>query len=177
MVNSIKNIWFILILLSFSSCEKVQNMTVKESKNNYTFRENLYNKINLFIDSSSCRKDKIVEVRYQKFDNKEFIQISTQKIFITDSLCALEEYKNHLLAFYNNDVFDTVIKRRDREAMINKYKQWNLYEIDFTETGFPCFDMYEIIDYDLINVARDSYYYNNLFSAPPMLTPPPPPNK
>ncbi|GAA5085431.1 hypothetical protein GCM10023210_06250 [Chryseobacterium ginsengisoli] len=182
MVNKIKKIVFFLSLLFLCFCNKKHNAPPAFSidrKNTLTVENQLYNKINLFVDSSNCRKDKVIAVRYQKLDNKEFVQISAQNVFITDSLYALKEYNGHLLAVYNKEFFDYVIisNELERKKMIKKNDIFDFNKNNQTETSIPCFDLYEINNKRLIPVPKNTYYYNNLFADPPMLPPPPPPVK
>ncbi|CAD7807283.1 hypothetical protein CHRY9390_01635 [Chryseobacterium aquaeductus] len=172
MVNNIKKLGFILIIIFLYSCSK-EKMIHKESENNQTLNEKIYNKINFFIDSSSCSKNKVVAVRYQRYNGKKFIQISSQNVFITDSLFILKDYKSHIIAFYNKEFFGKTIDLNinDSKNTIKKNVQWDLYKNNYTGTGIPCFEMYELYNNKLIEVSKNSYYYNNLFVNPPMLKP------
>src|SRR5690625_1694131 len=103
-------IQLLLLLLLIISCNKSKDRItplLKEEDNLMFF---LGEQIKNFIDSSECEKEKVVEVRYQKYKNKEYIQISAQEVFITDSLYILKEYKKYLIDIYNEDIINKLIK-------------------------------------------------------------------
>jgi len=182
MINKIKKIVFFLSLLFLCFCNKKHNAHSAFSinkKNTLTVENQLYNKINLFVDSSGCRKDKVIAVRYQKLDHKEFVQISAQNVFITDSLYALKEHNGYLLAVYNEEFFNNIIisNEFERKKMIKKNDIFDFNKNNQTETGIPCFDLYEINNKRLIAVPKNTYYYNTLFADPPILPSLPPPSK
>lgn len=170
-------IQLLLLLLLIISCNKSKDRItplLKEEDNLMFF---LGEQIKNFIDSSECEKEKVVEVRYQKYKNKEYIQISAQEVFITDSLYILKEYKNYLIAFYNEDFFSEFIQKDTvkNNSIINKNPQWDFNKNGSNKTGYPCFDMYEKKGSELIKVKSDTYEYNNLFTNPPMHPMPEPP--
>lgn len=177
-VNNLNKISFVLIILLLFSCKKEKEI-LPAFKKAQTLEQEIYDKADLFIDSANCRKDKVIAIRYQKYDKKEFIQISAQNVFITDSLLMLKEQKNHIVAFYNKEFFGKVLKYNSNESkrIIEKNSQWDLYKSNYTGTGIPCFNMYELINGKLVQVPINSYYHNNLFANPPMLEPAPPPSK
>lgn len=141
------------------------------------FEKKLYSKIDIFIDSSNCRKNKVITVRYQKLKKRNFIQLSSNKFFIPDSLYVLKEYKGHLIAIYNKEFFDNTIDAEKTDSLMIKKNHWNVYNRRQMETGIPCFDMFEVVNGELIKLSIKSHYYNNLFDNPPMLPPPPPPSQ
>lgn len=158
-----------------NSCEKEKR---KIDTNSSALKQEVYSKINSFIDSSNCTNYKVISVRYQKSNKKEFIQISAENAFITDSLFILKEYKKYVIAFYNREYFKKHIIDNDINAnTIKRNVNLDLYENNFTDTGIPCFDMYELSSKGLIQVPKNSYYFNNLFANPPMSEIPPPPVK
>lgn len=172
-----KKIILIVILVICYNCHK-KEAVVPISK--HSLKDKLYSKIDNFIDSSHCEKNKIIEIRYQKYDGKDFVQISMAGIFMPDSLYVLTPYRSdYLLAFYNKEYFKKIIEKdslKNNEIIANN-RQFNLDEISYTETGIPCHDMYVLTNEKFEKVSQDSYYYNNLFGSPPMLPPPPPPVK
>ncbi|MDR6514250.1 hypothetical protein [Chryseobacterium camelliae] len=179
MENSFRVI-VMVILFFLTSCKKNEfksHRLLKEDKTVNPLEKKLYSKINMFIDSSNCRKNKVISIRYQRFKKKDFIQVSSDGFFIPDSLYVLKEYKNYLVAIYNKDFFDNIIEPVKMDSLMIKNNQWNIYKRNQMETGIPCFDMYELVNGKLVKVSINSYYYNNLFADPPMLPPPPPPSK
>lgn len=176
--NNLNKIGLVLIVLLCTSCKK-ENKFLLAPKKVQTLEQEIYDKADSFIDSANCRKDKVIAIRYQKYNKKEFIQISAQDVFITDSLLMLKKQKNHIVAFYNKEFFGKILKYNNNESktIIEKNSQWDLYKSNYTGTGIPCFNMYELINGKLIQVPTNSYYYNNLFANPPMLEPAPPPTK
>lgn len=177
-VNNIKKIGIALIILFLHSCMKDKELS-KITTSAQTLEEKIYEKVNSFIDSSNCKGERVVAIRYQKYKGKEFIQVSSQNVFITDSLFILKEYKSHILAFYNREFFMKKLRNKgvESENTIKKNHEWNLDKTNFTKTGIPCFNMYELVGKKFIDVPKNSYYYNNLFADPPMLKSPPPPTK
>lgn len=179
MENSFKII-SIVILFFIISCKKnePQNLPFQNMDRNIKpFEKKLYSTIDMFIDSSNCRINKVITVRHQKFKKRDFIQVSSNKFFIPDSLYVLEEYKGHLIAIYNENFFNNTIGAGKIDSLTLKNNHWNIYKRSQMETGIPCFDMFEVVNGELIKLSTDSYYYNNLFENPPMLPPPPPPLK
>ncbi len=175
MVSNLKKIVVLLIVFFLNSCEKEKR---NEDTNPPTLQQEIYSKINSFIDSSNCTNYKVISVRYQKSNKKEFIQISAEDAFITDSLFILKEYKKHVIAFYNREFFKKNIIDNDINAnTIKRNVNLDLYKNNSTDTGIPCFDMYELSSNGLIQVPKNSYYFNNLFTNPPMSEAPPPPVK
>ncbi|WP_407402528.1 hypothetical protein [Chryseobacterium sp.] len=167
--KSLNKIGFILIILFLSSCKKEKEI-LSSPKKFQTLEEKIYDKADSFIDSANCKKDRVVAIRYQKYNEKEFIQISAQDIFITDSLFMLKERKNHIIVLYNREFFEKILKYSDDEnkRVIKKNSQLDLYKNNYTSTGIPCFYMYELIKGKLVQIPTNSYYYNNLFADPPM---------
>ncbi|SHG92860.1 hypothetical protein [Chryseobacterium vrystaatense] len=179
MENNLKII-SIVILFFIISCKKKEHQNFSFQNVDGTikpFEKKLYSKIDMFIDSSNCTKNKVITVRYQKLKKKDFIQVSNRKFFIPDSLYVLKEYKGHLIAIYNKEFFDNTISVGETDRLMIKNNRWNIYKRNQMETGIPCFDMFEVVNGELIKLSVESYYYNNLFENPPMLPPPPPSKK
>lgn len=173
-----KYLFFILAIVIIFSC-KEEKKEIKHPIEDeiLSFEELIYTKINDFIYSSGCERKKVVEIRYQKYKNKEYVQISAQEVFINDSLYVLKDYKNYLIAFYNKGFFRRFIQKDivKHDSLISQNSQWDFNRVGSTETGYPCFDMYEKIGITLIKVKPDTYEYNNLFADPPMFPAPEPP--
>lgn len=170
----------IIVLFFIISCKKNESRNLSfqnVDRSVKPFEKKLYSTIDTFIDSSNCRKNKVIAVRHQTFKKRDFIQVSSNKFFIPDSLYTLEEYKGHLIAIYNKEFFDSTINARKNDSLMIKNNPWNVYRRSQMETGIPCFEMFEVVNGELIKVSIESYYYNNLFENPPMLPPPPPPSK
>jgi hypothetical protein len=172
-----KKLILIVMLVICYNCHKKESIGLSSER---SLKDKLYNKIDKFIDSSNCEKNRIIEIRHQKYKGKDFLQISTAKIFMPDSLYVLTPYKSdYLLAFYNKEYFKKFIRQdslKNKETMESN-KQFNFNKINYTETGIPCHDMYILTNKKIEKVSQNSYYYNNLFASPPLLPPPPPPTK
>ncbi|RNA62055.1 hypothetical protein D1631_08960 [Chryseobacterium nematophagum] len=174
-VNNLKKIVLILIIFLLSSCKK-EKVILDGSKMTQTLEQKIYDKADLFIDSANCRNNKVIAIRYQQYNKKEFIQISAQDVFITDSLFMLRENKGHVIAIYNKEFFEKVLKynNENNKKIVEEKSYLDLYKANHTATRIPCFYMYELINGKLVQIPKNSYYYNNLFSNPPMfeITPP-----
>lgn len=166
-----------LLFLFFSCKENEKERQYLPEKNALSFEELIHAKINDYIYSSGCERKKVVEIRYQKYKNKEYVQISAQEVFINDSLYVLKDYKNYLIAFYNEEFFSGFIQKDivKNDSLISQNSQWDFNKVGSTEIGYPCFDMYEKVGTTLIKVKPDTYEYNNLFADPPMFPAPEPP--
>lgn len=175
MIKSCINILVVFVIaLQIYNCNKYKDEVSPKNVVSLSIEDNLFIKIDSFINSKNCKKEKVIEIRYQKYKDKEYIQISTEKTFITDSLFILKNYNNYLLAFYNEEFFNKFLNKNDqeRDSIVNVNIEWNLASSNKFYTGYPCFDMYEKRDNDLIKVKTDTYEYNNLFLEPPMFDAP-----
>ncbi|SDJ39795.1 hypothetical protein [Chryseobacterium jejuense] len=95
-----KLLLFIIVNLSLMSCNK--NKKVDPDQHN-AFEKELISSIDYVLDSTYCRggKDRMLQIRYQKYENKDFIQIASVYDYNTDSLFYCTEYKNNFIVFYN----------------------------------------------------------------------------
>ncbi|MGE8536653.1 MAG: hypothetical protein ACN6OJ_18850 [Chryseobacterium sp.] len=171
-------ILIIIINLFLISCSKNKEVSVKRFN---AFEKELMNSIDYVLDSTQCRggKDRMLQVRHQKYENKDFIQISSVYDYNTDSLFYCTEHKNNLIVFYNKEYFENKINHYniERDTLLKKYKNFNDKYSGGIISEKRCFEIFQIQGNNFLQTSHDSFYYNNLFANPPMLEPAPPPSK
>ncbi|MEC3876032.1 hypothetical protein [Chryseobacterium salviniae] len=169
----------IIVNLFLISCSKNKEQTPPNRLND--FEKELIHSIDYVLDSAYCRggKDRMLQVRYQKYDNKDFIQVASVYDYSTDSLFHCTEYKNNLVVFYNKEYFENKIKHNsiERDTLLKKYKNFNNKYSGGVISEKRCFEIFQIQGNNFFKTSHDSFYYNNLFANPPMLEPAPPPTK
>ncbi|WFB65507.1 hypothetical protein [Chryseobacterium sp. WX] len=160
------------------SCNKNKEVISNQSN---PFQKELIHSINYVLDSIYCRggKDRMLQVRYQKYDNKDFIQVASVYDYSTDSLFHCTEYKNNLVVFYNKEYFEKKINQNsiERDTVLKKYENFNSKYSGGVISEKRCFEIFQIQGNQFLKTSHDSFYYNNLFANPPMLEPAPPPTK
>ena len=160
------------------SCNK--NKEVSSDQSN-PFQKELIHSIDYVLDSTYCRggKDRMLQVRYQKYDNKDFIQVASVYDYSTDSLFHCTEYKNNLVVFYNKEYFENKINHNsiEKDTLLKKYENFNNKYSGGVISEKRCFEIFQIQGNNFLKISYDSFYYNNLFADPPMLEPAPPPKK
>lgn len=166
----------VLVNLFLFSCNK--NKEVSSNQSN-PFQKELIHSIDYVLDSTYCRggKDRMLQIRYQKYDNKDFIQVASVYDYSTDSLFHCTEYKNNLVVFYNKEYFENKINHNsiERDTLLKKYENFNNKYSDGVISEKRCFEIFEISNETFKRTHHNSFYYNNLFSDPPVSAPPPPP--
>jgi len=162
----------IIVTLFLISCNKNKKISSNQSD---PFQKELMRSIDFVLDSTYCKggKDRMLQVRYQKYNNKDFIQIASVYDYSTDSLFYCTEYKNNLVVFYNKEYFENKINPNniEKDTLLKKYENFNSKYSGGIISEKRCFEIFQIQGNNFLKTSHDSFYYNNLFADPPMLEP------
>lgn len=152
---------FLFVLLV--ACSKNQKTTIQKK----SFEDNLFEKINYYIDSTNCHGgfERMFQIRHQKYEGKDFIQINSVYDYYPDSLYYCITYKNNFIAIYNKNYFEKKItyNQQKKDSLLKVYKNYDLKYSEGMISEKRCFEIFEINNKTFTLIPHNSFYYNNLF--------------
>lgn len=177
MIKHVNLIFFVILIFLFSCSPKEE----KTNENQYSFEEQVINGVDYVLDSTICNGglDRIIQIRHQKYEGKNFVQIASVNDFYPDSLYYCTEYKGNFVAIYNEKFFKNKLgyDGLQMKNLLKKYDDFDWKNNKGLISDKRCFEIFEIKKGKFERINHNSFYYNNLFADSFIPEPPPAPKK
>lgn len=153
----------------FLSCS--QKEAIKENN----FEKKLFAKIDSFQCDTGIRR--LLLIRHQKMDNKDYVQIKVDYDYNLDSLAYCRENNYVFSVFYNDDYFKNKIKYdiAEKDSLLKKYDYFSNKHSGNLLYHNLCEEIYEVRNDNFIIINKNSPVYNKLFNYTSTFVPEPPP--